>query len=388
MSLMKVAPFNGERRRELAPISGSQADEVMLSPNARLWQEAEYLSLGLVALAAVTGLYFWLDWPLVSAAFTYLIVIVLLSLVSSFPCLIALSFIAVGCLNYFFTQPIFSFRVDYQQDINALVAFLITSLITSGLVSRLRTEQREHMLAVETLRETQAQLTHLDRLATTGQLTASIVHEVKQPLGATVTNAQAALRWLEHRPPDLEEVRQALNRIVRDGNHANEVIDRIRALIKNAPPRKDRLEINGAIREVIELTHGETVKNGISVRTELADGLPLVQGDRVQLQQVMLNLIINAVQALSGASEGSRELMIGTAKDESRSVLVTVGDSGPGLEAHERLFEPFYTTKPNGLGLGLSICRSIVESHGGRLWATTNEPRGAIFQFTLPVHPA
>ena len=148
----------------------------MLSPNARLWQEAAYLSLGLVALAAVTGLYFWLDWPLVSAGFTYLIVVVLLSLVSSFSCLIALSFIAVGCLNYFFTQPIFSFRVDYQQDINALVAFFITSLITSGLVSRLRTEQREHMLAVETLRETQAQLTHLDRLATTGQLTASIVH--------------------------------------------------------------------------------------------------------------------------------------------------------------------------------------------------------------------
>jgi signal transduction histidine kinase len=161
---------------------------------------------------------------------------------------------------------------------------------------------------------------------------------------ATITNAQAALRWLDQKPPELEEVRQALNSIVKDGNHASEVIDRIRALIKKAPPRKDRFEINGAIRDVIELTHTEVVKNAISLTTELEDCLPIVQGDRVQLQQVILNLIINAIEAMSGVGEGTRELLIGTGKDGSRSVLVRIGDSGPGLAAAtlEHLFEPFF----------------------------------------------
>ena len=207
-----------------------------------------------------------------------------------------------------------------------------------------------------------------------------------QPIAATVTNADAALRWLGAQPPDLEEARQALGRIVKDGNRASEVIGRIRALIKKAPPRKDALEINEAILEVIALTRGEVVKNGVSVQTQLAEGLPLIQGDRVQLQQVILNLIINAVEAMSGVSEGSRELLIGTGKDASGGVLVAVQDSGPGLnpESFDRLFDAFYTTKPGGMGMGLSICRSIVEAHGGRIWATANDDRGATFQFTLP----
>jgi signal transduction histidine kinase len=156
--------------------------------------------------------------------------------------------------------------------------------------------------------------------------------------------------------------------------------------VKKAPPREDRLEINPAIREVIELTRGETVKNGVSVQTELADGLPLILGDRVQLQQVMLNLIINAVEAIGGASEGPRELLISSGKAGTDDVHVAVRDSGPGVPATglERLFEPFFTTKPGGLGLGLSICRSIIQTHGGQFWATPNSPRGAIFQFTLP----
>jgi C4-dicarboxylate-specific signal transduction histidine kinase len=183
-------------------------------------------------------------------------------------------------------------------------------------------------------------------------------------------------------------VRQALDRIVRNGNRAGDVIDRIRALIKKAPPRKDGLEINEAIREVIALTHGEAVKSGVSVQTELAEALPLVQGDRVQLQQVILNLIINAVEAMSGIAEDTRELLISTATDDSHDVLVEVRDSGPGLglASPDRLFEAFYTTKSDGLGIGLSICRSIISAHGGRLWASPNMPRGAIFQFALPVH--
>ena len=174
--------------------------------------------------------------------------------------------------------------------------------------------------------------------------------------------------------------------VVNDALRAGEVIERIRDLVKKAPRRKDHLEINGAIREVIELTSRETTKNGVTVEMQLAESLPLIEGDRVQLQQVILNLINNAVQAMSGAGEGPRKLLVSTGKGESGDVLVVVGDSGPGLApgAIERIFEPFHSTNPGGLGLGLSICRSILEAHDGRLWASANEPRGALFQFTLP----
>ena len=241
----------------------------------------------------------------------------------------------------------------------------------------------------DTLREAQAELAHANRVATMGQLTASIAHEVNQPIAANVINAQAALRWLTAERPDLEEVRQALGRIVENANRAGAVIGRIRTLIKKAPPRSDSVAINDAIREVIELTHGETVKNGVSVRTELVDGLPPVEGDRVELQQVIINLVVNAIEAMSATNEPVRELVLGTEEDEPGFVRVAVRDSGPGLEpgASERLFDAFYTTKPSGLGLGLSICRSIIDAHGGRLWATANSPRGAVFQFTVPIHP-
>jgi PAS domain S-box-containing protein len=241
----------------------------------------------------------------------------------------------------------------------------------------------------EALREIQRDLAHANRLATMGQLTASITHEVNQPISATITNAHAALRWLDGPSPNLEEVPLALARILRDGKRAGEVIERIRALVRKAPPRKDRLKINGAIREVIELTRVEAMKSGVSVQTELAKGLPAIEGDRVGLQQVILNLIINAVEAMSGVSEGPRDLLVSSGNAGSDGVLVAVRDSGPGLApaALDRVFDAFNTTKPNGLGLGLSICRSIIEAHGGRLWASANEPCGAIFQFTVPAHP-
>jgi PAS domain S-box-containing protein len=239
------------------------------------------------------------------------------------------------------------------------------------------------------VREMQMEVAHANRVATMGQLTASIAHEVNQPIAAAVTNAQAALRWLAARPPDLEEVRLALDAIAKDANRAGDVIGRIRDLVKKAPPRKERVDINEAIREVIEVTRGEAVKNGASVETALGEGLPLIEGDRVQLQQVVLNLIVNAVQAMGTVAEGPRELFITTARAEPDGVLVAVKDSGPGLApaSLERLFDPFYTTKPEGLGMGLSICRSIIEAHGGRLWVTANLPQGAIFHFTMPSHP-
>jgi PAS domain S-box-containing protein len=234
--------------------------------------------------------------------------------------------------------------------------------------------------------EVQMELVHANRVATIGQLSASIAHEVNQPIGATLNNASAALHWLSKEPADLEKARQALNRIFANGNRASEVIGRMRALFKKAPLRKEDVEINGAILEVIALTRGEVVKNGISVQSHLVEGLPLIQGDRVQLQQVMMNLIINAVEALSSVREGARELVITTAKGEPDGVLVVVQDSGPGLSSAglERIFEAFYTTKPGGLGMGLSICRSIIEAHGGRLRATAAQPQGATFEFTLP----
>ena len=242
------------------------------------------------------------------------------------------------------------------------------------------------MLASEALREAQMELAHVNRVTTMGQLAASIAHELNQPITAAVTNADAALRWMVTQPPDLEEVRQALDWIVKDCNRASDVISRIRALIKKAPPRKDGLAINEAILEVIALARSEVMKNSVSLQTQLAESLPLIQGDRVQLQQVILNLIINAVEAMSGVSEGPRELLIGTAKDGSSGVLVAVQDSGPGLnpESFGRLFDAFYTTKPGGMGMGLSICRSIVEAHGGRIWASPTAGPGATVLFSLP----
>ena len=213
--------------------------------------------------------------------------------------------------------------------------------------------------------------------------------EATQPITAIVTNAQAARHFLNRPPPDLDEVRQALDCIVRDAYRASDVIYRIRALFKEAPPKRERAEINGAIRDVLELTRGEATKNGVSVRTQFAEPSPVVQVDRVQLQQVILNLIINAVEAMSGMREGARELLICTEKAESNGALVAVRDSGPGLDPKsvDRLFEAFYTTKAQDRGIGLAICRSIIEAHGGRIWAGANEPRGAVFQFTVPLEP-
>ena len=240
--------------------------------------------------------------------------------------------------------------------------------------------------AERALQEVRLELAHANRVATMGQLTASIAHEVRQPIAATAINARAATRWLSAHPPNLKQAQQALDRIVKDSSRAEAVINRIRALFKREPQLKERLQINELIQEVLALTSSEAVKTGVSVLTRLAEDAPVLEGDRVQLQQVILNLVVNAVEAMSGASDGARELMISVEEAESGGVLVTVKDSGPGLapESLGRIFDAFYTTKPGGLGLGLSICRSIVEWHGGRLWASANTPRGAIFQFTLP----
>ena len=271
----------------------------------------------------------------------------------------------------------------FESNGNEGVAFVLDLTEQKRAQERLRASERS-------LREVQAECAHVNRVATMGQLAASISHEVMQPIAAGVTNAQVALRWLGSQPPDLEEVRRALDRIVKEGNRARNVIDRIRALIQKAPPRMDRLKIGEAVYEAIALTHGELVKQGVSVQTQLAEGLPHVQGDRVQLQQVIINLTINAMEAMSSVGQASRRLLISTGQETSGGVLVSVQDSGPGLDVEDldRLFDAFYTTKPDGMGMGLSICRSIIEAHGGRIWASRNVGPGATLQFKLPVASA
>ncbi|MFC0697797.1 GAF domain-containing sensor histidine kinase [Paraburkholderia humisilvae] len=234
--------------------------------------------------------------------------------------------------------------------------------------------------------EIQAALAHANRVTTMGQLVASISHEVKQPIGACVTNAEAGLRWLSARSPDLGEVQSAFERIIKEATRACDVMNHIRDLVKRSPAHSERVQINEAIREVVNLTSSEAIKNSVSVRMELAEDLPLVQGERVQLQQVMLNLTINAIEAMSGVDDRPRVLTIQTSQDESTGICVTVRDSGPGIDPDymERLFEPFYTTKDEGMGMGLSICRSIVEGHKGRLTVSDNSPQGAAFLMVLP----
>ena len=253
-------------------------------------------------------------------------------------------------------------------------------------VTALRTAEGEARENEQRYRKAELELAHANRVATMGQLAASITHEIKQPITAARTYAAAALRFLDKRPLDVAEVREVLTCIVNETGRTSDVVDRIGSLIKKAPPRKEVVDLNAAMLEVTALTRSEAVKTGVRVETQLAGELPRIQCDRVQLQQVMLNLIVNAIQSMSGVEDGNRELQISTVSIEPEGVCVAVRDTGHGLrqESLPRLFEPFYTTKPDGMGMGLSICRSIIEAHGGRLWATGCEPRGALFQFTIP----
>ena len=246
------------------------------------------------------------------------------------------------------------------------------------------TEQRRSQ---EALAEAQTELAHVSRLTTMGELSTSIVHEVSQPLAGMIARAAAGARWLAAEPPDIAEARLALDNIAADGKRAREVIARIRALTKRQVPRMELLDINRKILDVLALTEQELRSHDIAVRTEFDRTLPHVAGDRVQLQQVLLNLVLNAIEAMSGVHDRARELTIVSRRDDANGVQVEVRDSGTGLdpERAERVFEAFYTTKAEGIGIGLSISRSIVEAHGGRLSASANKPRGAVFRFSLPV---
>ncbi len=242
--------------------------------------------------------------------------------------------------------------------------------------------------AEQALRKAQAELAHVTRVTTLGELTASIAHEINQPLAAVVTNAEACLRWLDREIPDLDAARRSVEWVISDGNRASEVMRHVRALANKTSLDKVPLDVNDVIREVVALVQGELIGHQVSLQMQLAPALPLILGDRIQLQQVIINLMMNGIEAMEAVTDRPRELLIRSGQDETRRVFVSVMDCGVGISAEDadRLFDAFFTTKSGGMGMGLSICRSIVEAHGGRLSASGNEGPGATFQFVLPLH--
>lgn len=305
-------------------------------------------------------------------------------------------------IDYYFVEPLYTLGVG-PKPLSFLVVFGFLAVLTSWMSSRRRRAEeglrqardeletrvqertKELRQANDALREREAELTHVTRVMTIGELTASIAHEVNQPLAAIVTNGNACLRWLGGATPNLSEGRQAVQRIIKDSYRASEVIARIRTLVKKAPPRNDVVDLNEVIIEVLALAQSEARRHRVSLKRQLKNDLPPVRGDRVQLQQVILNLIFNGLEAIAKSKDATRELTISSDVDEKNNVIVAVKDSGEGLDPAnlERVFDAFYTTKPEGMGMGLAISRTIIESHGGRLWATPNSPKGAVFQFTL-----
>jgi signal transduction histidine kinase len=263
---------------------------------------------------------------------------------------------------------------------------------TDRQISLFRDSAAQATIALEStrrerqFREMQSELAHANRVATMGQLTASLAHEIAQPIATARNNARAAMHFLDRSPLDLGQVREALTCVVDDADRAGDILDRIRDHIKKAPPRKESVDLNHAITDVVALAQGAIVKNGVSIQTHFTEGLSDIQVDRVQLQQVVLNLILNAVEAMGSVEAKPRDLLISTEQHEVGDVVVAVRDSGPGIDPGrlDRVFDAFYTTKSSGVGMGLSICRAIIDAHGGRLWADVNPPRGAVFRFTLP----
>jgi C4-dicarboxylate-specific signal transduction histidine kinase len=364
----------------------------------RFWRTAADCLLASIALAVLTFVSFRLHATTAMAALLFFFFIVLISLWARFVTSVFGCTLAVLSFTYFFAPPIFELRVRDPRDIALVIAFSSVGLVISRLMSRirkrtaqlkqtneqLRAEMAERRRADEAYYKAQAELAHVTRIMTMGELAASIAHEVNQPIAAAVTNANTCMRWLAAGTPNIEEARAAAMRIVKDGTRAGEIISRIRLLFKKGAPERELVHINEVIREMIVLLRSEAMRYSISVQTELAADLPQVIGDHVQLQQVMMNLMINSIDAMKDV-DGTREIAIKSQRAENEQLQVCVSDTGAGLPPHQvdQIFNAFFTTKTHGTGMGLRISRSIVETHGGRLWAADNSPRGASFYFTL-----
>ena len=288
--------------------------------------------------------------------------------------LVSLGCMCLTILSYFLTQ-----EGSLQAGAINCGISLLANAATTFLALRIESAE---VIA----QETRAQLAHIARVTALGELTASIAHEVNQPIAATVINGNTGLRWLTVAPPNIEEAKNAFRRIITDANRAAAVISRVRGLARMTPPQKELLDINKVVQETLTLTDKEIQNSHVALNLQLSDGLPPILGDRIQLQQVFLNLVLNAVEAMSDIDVPERELSISTTQDGSHGVRVIIQDRGHGLDPAkiDHLFEAFYTTKREGLGMGLAISRSIIESHGGRIWAGSNTPRGAVFRFILP----
>jgi signal transduction histidine kinase len=280
------------------------------------------------------------------------------------------------------------FEREYLRKDGSRVAVLVGSTLFKqgegeGVAFVLDLTERKR--AEEALQQMQSDFAHINRVSMMGEFAATLSHEILHPIATARNNAWAGMRFLEMSPANLDKAKVAFGYVVRDVDRAKDIVGRMRDQIKKAPPRKERFDLNTAINEVLVFAQSVTRRNGVSVQIRLADGLFPILGDRVQLQQVLLNLVLNAAEAMGAVEEGVRELVISTEQDQA-GALVAVRDSGPGIDpAHlDRVFDAFYTTKSSGTGMGLSICRSIIDAHGGKLWAEANEPRGVVFQFTLP----
>jgi len=335
--------------------------------------------------AASSGVALAVAWPIDAPASCFLLAVAVSSLFGGLgPGLLSIGLSALA-FKYLFLRRTIPPAVE-PAVVLRFVVFLVATLLIAALIEIKRRVENSRNRAEEALRQANSDLVRVSRVTTMGELTASLAHEVNQPIAAAVTDANTCLRWLTRDPPDLQEARYAASRTIKDATRAAEIISRVRQLFKKGTPQRELVDLNEVIREMVALLRGDATRYGILVQMDLAADLPRVLGDRVQLQQVVMNLMMNAIDAMKDVT-GTRELVICSEQGENEQVVVSVSDTGVGLppEHATEIFNAFYTTKPNGTGMGLRISQSIVESHGGRLWAADNSPRGASFHLTLPI---
>ena len=337
---------------------------------------------GLVVICC--GLALPVAWPIDAPASCFLLAVMVSSLFGGLgPGLLSVALSAIVYEHFFLfrTSPPAHEPAAFLR----FTVFLVATFLATGLIEMKRRAEESRTRTEEQLREAHADLAHVNRVTAMGELTASLAHEVRQPITAAVTDANTCMRWLSRDHPDVEEAREAASRVVKDVSRASEIVTGIRQLFKKGALQHELVNVNELIREMIVLLRSQGTRYSISMRTVLLEDLPQIMGDRVQLQQVLMNLMINGIEAMKDV-DGQRELAVKSQRAEDEQLMVSVSDTGVGLpsEQADQIFNAFFTTKPHGTGMGLRISRSIVESHGGRLWATNNSPRGASFHLTLP----